>query len=316
MAPGMMSEEMRNTVRLSQTIRQQQTNLIAAKHLSAPSSAESSRDETENEKPKNENEKVRNENEDLKNENEKAKSENEKANTKNEKVKTKSEGVMAHTTDKDLSDDPDVDMHSEPEPSHDEFARLANLLAQKRLNRKKPGPLKLSPGNGYHPAINSAPLRSIRPRMMPRYVQPIYGGYQLPYQVPYTAYPGTPLRRIAKLPVQRVRQERKKPVLDVFHGDITRTAPMPSQPRSARVEHFEEIAPEDRTDATELEMREMERKSSEAQDLFGSINMMDESVFKFKIFGRKLEAERKEKFMKICETSWDEFMAKDRGHKS
>lgn len=62
-------------------------------------------------------------------------------------------------------------------------------------------------------------------------------------------------------------------------------------------------------------------KDEAKEQVFGSINIMNESVFNFKIFNQNLSSpdaasdykddlsRDKEKFLKICETSWDEFVS-------
>lgn len=290
--PAMMSEEMRNTVRLSQTIRQQQNSLIAAKQdLLSASTRELDSDRSSNDKsPQTE----------LSAESRSPQPAISKAVESPVIIVASPPSTVTVATPTSESGKPDSD---------EEFLRLANTLAEKRLKRKAPGPLQLASGHIHHPAINSAPLRSYR-RAMPRYVQTVPYPMQC---VPYTAIPMTPYRRVmpkAAQLAQRPRKERKRPVLDVFHGDITRTAPMPSQPPSAQLEHFEQVPSDDRSEATEEEMREMEQKSKDAHQVFGSISFMNQSVFNFKIFGNKTDEERKEKFMKICETTWDEYVAK------
>lgn len=154
-------------------------------------------------------------------------------------------------------------------------------------------------------------------------------------------------------------------VTDVYQGDYTRAAPPQAQPLSSQHEYFDHRseARNDEDRITEDEIAEMQTKyryrdqdgdgsdpESAALDdedrpavrltatsqIFGSINLMNESVFNFKIFkGKDAKVEResrgdadstktveektemndwlaqeKAKFMKICETSWDEFIGR------
>lgn len=128
-------------------------------------------------------------------------------------------------------------------------------------------------------------------------------------------------------------------VTDVYHGDFTKAAPLQSQPLSAQKEHFERGRDDDRMPVSDDEIREMQEKyrdsgaaepeaaaideyderqngSTGKSDIFGSLNLMNESVFNFRIFSA-VEDDReddrrlrdKDRFLKICETSWDEFVA-------
>lgn len=146
------------------------------------------------------------------------------------------------------------------------------------------------------------------------------------------------------------RQPKSNTVTDVYHGDYTKAAPLQSQPLSSQREVFDKSdepshdeMDDDRMPVSEDEIREMQEKynndvESTAIDIedeqnaafakdepreqvFGSINLMNESVFNFKIFsqnpsspdetsdGKEDLARDKEKFLKICETSWDEFIS-------
>lgn len=137
-------------------------------------------------------------------------------------------------------------------------------------------------------------------------------------------------------------------VTDVYHGDYTKAAPLHSQPLSAQREMFDvpikastNTVDDDRMPVSEDEIKEMQEKydnnvesvaideddeqhakfsANDRDHVFGSINFMNESVFNFKIFNQSLTspedeteekddlAKEKEKFLKICETSWDEFV--------
>jgi down-regulator of invasive growth 2 len=90
----------------------------------------------------------------------------------------------------------------------------------------------------------------------------------------------------------------KQPVTDVYHGDYTKNAPLQSQPLSAQREAFNRKLDRDDDDApvTDEEIREMQAKYDRGNrelssvnlirqgEIFGSINLMDEAVFKFRIF--------------------------------
>ncbi|ABN64402.2 predicted protein [Scheffersomyces stipitis CBS 6054] len=148
-------------------------------------------------------------------------------------------------------------------------------------------------------------------------------------------------------------------VTDVYHGDLMKTAPLQSQPLSAQRDYFEsqgkarmsqQDVDDDRLPVSEDEIREMQEKYKSSEDLheeeeeedddeedaasrtgvngeeiFGSINIMNESIFNFRIFNPKSKeaeaddkenedtsgdwlAKEKDKFLRICETSWDKFV--------
>lgn len=157
-------------------------------------------------------------------------------------------------------------------------------------------------------------------------VAPLSGASMMPRRVmrPFVqpvAYPNvhvvqTPLRRnipiVYERRVAKARgKERRKPVLDVFSNDLTREAPMNSQPPSAQREYFE-LPEEDRSNATEEEMKEMESKRQDLATILGTIQFNEEAAFNFKIFpGRETDA--KEKFMKVCETTWDQYVLQSEG---
>lgn len=212
-----------------------------------------------------------------------------------------------------------------------------------------------------------------------------------PYTAVAGSFPRAPYRHVSG-PLPYAQSPILAQVTDVYHGDYTRVAPFTSQPLSAQQDAFESIgtgAVTDRTLATEEEMIEMKRKHEQAgkevsgsesdsddpelnaidpEDqphrtgnlrtrsltIFGSINLMNESVFNFKIYASSKEQKeskdldsasnsngdlsekvslpsshspekspvsssskpttpdlqkQKEKFLKICETSWDEFVS-------
>mmetsp|Transcript_3119 Transcript_3119/g.3040 ORF Transcript_3119/g.3040 Transcript_3119/m.3040 type:complete len:389 (+) Transcript_3119:65-1231(+) len=153
-------------------------------------------------------------------------------------------------------------------------------------------------------------------------------------------------------PTAVFHRQSKKPntVTDVYHGDYTKVAPLQSQPLSSQREVFDtsdkpdqDERDDDRMPVSEDEIREMQEKynndvestaidiedeqnaafakDESKEQVFGSINIMNESVFNFKIFsqnpsspdgtseGKEDLAKDKEKFLKICETSWDEFIS-------
>lgn len=162
------------------------------------------------------------------------------------------------------------------------------------------------------------------------------------------------------------KSNRSKTVTDVFVGDLEKAAPLQSQPLSAQKEYFwltrnavlaNGSSPYNRTskegdEVTESEINEMQDKYRTAaaaaavsqysegkpikNEVFGSINLMNEKIFNFRIFGKgggdsassgesepdaartpgsSLEvkdqawlSKEKQKFLKICETSWDEYV--------
>lgn len=169
---------------------------------------------------------------------------------------------------------------------------------------------------------------------------PNYGYPQLYYLVPqWTPYPShTAVRRRINHNPSTPGGTRSDKVTDVYHGDFTRIAPLLLQPLLAQREAFEfrvrqQRIDEDRLPVLEDEVREMQQKYAQdeckANEIFGLINLMNESVFNFKIFRKgetsettsgnaeegptgELEVDwlsrEKEKFMKICETLWDTFV--------
>lgn len=237
---------------------------------------------------------------------------------------------LTGTHDANANEDlPRISMLSSDSEKSFEFDRISASLGRKRLRREKaPRPLNI-PGQirGISPIINSAPIRPYysSPYGVPPGYQPrntAAGYYQVrrvPVRgfmpsVPYTAVQmvSTPSRRAMNVNDRRVTprprtKERRKPVQDVFLGDLTKDAPMRSQPPSAQREHFAN-GDEDRTEATEDEMREMESKRRAHSIVQGSICLNGEPAFKFKIFEAGDDA--KAKFLKVCETTWDEYVAR------
>lgn len=89
------------------------------------------------------------------------------------------------------------------------------------------------------------------------------------------------------------RMGHSNSVTDVFKGDYVQAAPLTAQPLSAQHKNYDD----DKAPVTDEEIREMKRKYTEGHnentsninllkngEIFGSINLMNESVFKFKIF--------------------------------
>lgn len=133
------------------------------------------------------------------------------------------------------------------------------------------------------------------------------------------------------------RLQYQSNVTDVYHGDYTKVAPINSQPLSAQKEYFEVNKESDIDEDTQPQYispcysppQYTSAPGSEyegSNEIFGSINLMNESVFNFRIFNARSKlanlsdessglegeiklAKEKEKFMKICETSWNEFVA-------
>lgn len=169
--------------------------------------------------------------------------------------------------------------------------------------------------------------------------QPVYSRYYRPFRgqaalspVVQAQYLGYQRRRPGQVGVKRMATSSGNidKVTDVYHGDYTRAAPLLSQPLLAQCEFFESKRGEqddDRLPVSEEEVREMQEKykqvprqakrEQDAGEIFGSINFMNECMFNFKIFKNKDEdvdvaekrlAGERTKFLKICETSWDEFV--------
>lgn len=358
--PLMMSEDMRNTYRISQYIRQQQTDLITATILDtkvtdspAKLAAEASEcGNTSSETSKQASGVGSSTSADSSGSTTSANGES--------VVSVEAAGSASHINVLPARYNPETRSNASPHPESDsansdpelggEYDRITSSISRKKLRRDKaPGPLQI-PGhaNRFPPAINSAPIRTYHPGIpghntynIPtgypgRTVHAGHGGYggaggasgaagyyqprRVPMRhylqpMPYSAVQEvqTPLRRSNPVVYERrlVRprmKERRKPVQDVFLGDVTKEAPMNSQPPSAQREHFDNHE-DDRTDATDEEMREMESKRQAYSRVQGTISFNDESAFNFKIF-RGREHDAKAKFIRICETTWDQYMAK------
>ena len=206
-----------------------------------------------------------------------------------------------------------------------ELERISSALQSKKLKRNNaPGPLRISPkafNASMAPAINLAPMRPLYGphalrRAPVRYVYPSMG-YLPPTAVHYMPTPvrrnGLMPERVAKPRLPRgLASRRRKPVLDVFEGQVAKLAPMPSQPPSAQLEKFD-VSHSDNEAATQEEMEEMEMKRKRANSaLKGSILFNDESAFNFTLFQGN-ESSAKKKFLEVCETTWDKYMASSTG---
>lgn len=213
--------------------------------------------------------------------------------------------------------------------------RLASHLKNRSLKRDRvPKPLKLhnnpAVGSGPYTAANAHPgmysyqthglrLAPLRPYFAPRMVQRFR---RPPSMAPLgTPFVVTPYRR--EIPFDRRKlsgpqtappvqpapgSKRARPVQDVFVDDVKRAAPLPLQPPLAQKARFT-VTADDRQAATEEEMEEMRRKWEESDEIYGSMSFMDKLTFRFKILNKNLSLdEKKARFMEICETTWDEVM--------
>lgn len=151
-------------------------------------------------------------------------------------------------------------------------------------------------------------------------------------------------------------------VVDVFHGDLIKDAPIQSQPLSSQREFFDhtptnlrKFIEDDRSPVSEEEIREMQEKyasnmphyshlpsgiqpvplglnpiiapgqhyptpvfvprsqiqtQDKPNEIFGSIQFMNEKFFNFKIFDDESSDTQREKFLRLCENTWDEFISK------
>lgn len=94
----------------------------------------------------------------------------------------------------------------------------------------------------------------------------------------------------------KVVRKIKMPVHDIFKDEEDRIAPISAQPRLSQREFYQLTkSPE-----------EMSRT-----DLFGTLLFMNKSYYDFRILSPKRglsPADRKAKFMKICERTWDEYI--------
>lgn len=197
-----------------------------------------------------------------------------------------------------------------PSPEDTELQRMTHAMGRKKLRRDNtPGPLRFLPraqAAGMAPTINLAPMRHMGNYPVCRVpVRYVYGAV---VPIPQTAV--IPARRMVSDP--RKRPARRQVVMDVFQNDSLRVAPMTSQPPLAQMTRFAENDGED-APATPAEMEEMERKRERGREacrdeLKGSIAFQN-SAFNFTIYKAR-EHKAKENFMKICETTWDEYMAR------
>ncbi|RCK54980.1 hypothetical protein Cantr_04666 [Candida viswanathii] len=114
-------------------------------------------------------------------------------------------------------------------------------------------------------------------------------------------------------------------VTDVFHGDLHKAAPFNSQPLSAQREYFGGSVHDEAPTPQVLTINEQE--DEENTDVAGSITINGSNVFNFKIFNKNkgksnddetieeddenIEEYNKKKFLKICETCWNQVFKKD-----
>lgn len=367
--PLKMSEDMRQTLRISEAIRQQQSQLIALSNsekresplplrssdLATTGESDASRETPDTspllavrKKSLNLIESVKTEvkETDKPDKSEEPEDNSEKSEDSDKSDKTESPQLLGNsilngpTEDVEMTESGSVhgSVHGSTQNSPT-FDRLALLLGRKKLKRDRaPGPLQIpNHARGVAPAINSAPIRTYYTGFpanaysiptgypgrgpYPVRMAPLSGAGMMPRRAmrPFpqpVVYPNvhvvqTPLRRNIPIVYERRAakargKERRKPVLDVFSNDLTREAPMNSQPPSAQREYFE-LPEEDRSNATEEEMKEMESKRQDLATISGTIQFNEEAAFNFKIFpGRETDA--KEKFMKVCETTWDQYV--------
>lgn len=364
--PLKMSEEMRNTLRISESIRQQQTHLIAASNLENKESllpAKSASDLATNAESDTSSDHQQEPHGDRQGESSNETPETspivDRGNTPTPATSEDATGPKESNSSETSEQAPARLCSPASEQELASFDRLALSFGRKKLKRDRaPGPLQIpNHGRGISPAINSAPIRTYYtgftttngyniptgypgrgghaghglvgpigaggavarlqgpipaagPLGQPRRVQ--MRPFLQPVSYPNVHVVQTPLRRTIPIVYERRvakprGKERRKPVLDVFLNDVTKEAPMHSQPPSAQREYFEGHE-DDRSNATEEEMREMESKRQAHSAVQGTISFNNESAFNFKIFaGRDQDA--KEKFMKMCETTWEQYVA-------
>lgn len=342
--PLLMSEEMQKTLRDSQSIRQQQTQLIAdANTGSRPGVAGGPKLLPDSESGQ--------ELAPQSGHNSNASSVENSAQTSSQNSPLqKSSGTpptLGASSGRSVHEQPETTVLGAHQPSGSlssdtdqdpEYDRISSSTIRKKLKRDRaPGPLQL-PGYapGLTPTITSAPIRTIYSgHTWPSYTGKVGPGgpsgpghvvpaYFLPRRIPMRAWvplvpysavqmgSHTPGRRVA-VPVQtfperrpsKGRRDRRKPVQDVFVGAVTKEAPMNSQPPSAQRERFDN-QDDDRSEATEEEMREMERKRQAHSMVQGTISFNNESAFNFKLF-RLADDDAKEKFLKMCEATWNQY---------
>ncbi|CCE79217.1 Piso0_001268 [Millerozyma farinosa CBS 7064] len=153
-----------------------------------------------------------------------------------------------------------------------------------------------------------------------------------------------PSATFGQMPSAQRQSPKYSTVTDVYHGDYVAVAPLASQPLTAQREFFdspksgapgddhssprknESTSPNNKDDndveSNAIDIEEEAYGSDRTQEVkvFGSINLNGDSEFNFKIFhpsssstdsspnGDRVLSREKEKFLKICETSWDEYV--------
>lgn len=125
---------------------------------------------------------------------------------------------------------------------------------------------------------------------------------------------------------QQVNKPKANAVTDVFRGDLHKAAPFNSQPLSAQREFFGSSVHDEAPTTQVLTINETE--DEENTDVSGSITINGSNVFNFKIFNKNKsksndedneneegdessEEYNKKKFLKICETCWNQVFKKD-----
>lgn len=297
-APLAVSGEMLQTLRLSDSIRQKQSSLIAAaaaaSALSAGSSATSA---TSVSMPSADDAAVLSgaESADESDLAARAPLENNKAN-----VAEPTSPALERKSDRKPSSIQECTLSSDHEEDADrDHFRLGRT--SKRIRREKaPKPLRLALPMSSLPMISSAPLRTFgHPSLYPS--RGLSRRFYPPQYVPMTAVVATPVQRMVRVRDTRGIKPRKAfkgPVRDVFIDEQVRPAPISSQPLSAQKEHFS--LSEDERDDDELRLKSLE----------GAITFNEEAHYRFRIFD---DNAAKEKFMKICETTWDKYVQSGQG---
>lgn len=348
-SPGLpaLNEEMKSTIKLSQKIEQQQKNLIAARHSNSGSASI----EDGNNMVVNNNETVV-----VSESNSKLPDEMDKLLTPTSIKRLKRENIP---TPLKMNIGPSANPTIQSAPIRQNRVPMAPRAYPKRyvpyqiqVQHQNAHPYAQAPNRRY-PYMLPQPVAYTG---YPGRVQ----GMQRVRMTPYTStaryFPMHHSRSVASFgmahptAVYHKQPKNANTVTDVYHGDYTKAAPLHSQPLSSQREVFDtsdkdgdDEVDDDRMPVSEDEIKEMQEKynndvESTAIDIddeqnaafakdevkeqvFGSINIMNESVFNFKIFNQNLSspdaasddkddlARDKEKFLKICETSWDEFVS-------
>lgn len=341
-SPGLpaLNEEMKSTIKLSQKIEQQQKNLIAARHSGSGSGSVTDAGEAgANRGPESGGETiVVSENKNM------LPDEMDKLATPTTVKRLQRENIPAplsmgsgHTagTNPTIQSAP---IKQNPWTARMYPRRCAPYLIQ--VKHQQPSPYMQPMQRRYRYVLPQFNVAHTPPRAQP--------GYKRMRMAPYTAagryFPMRP-QGTAMMSAIPKSSLKSLAVTDVYHGDYTKTAPLHSQPLSAQHEVFDSSAratdnsvEDDRIPVSEDEIKEMQEKydndvestaidddddlhiSSPGDEVFGSINFMNETTFNFKMFSQNQSAQEpapsaeehlakeKEKFLKICETSWDEFM--------